>query len=47
VTGDEPGWHPVEVKTRDRELRVRARAGYLVGRPVGTPESGVNRNRDL
>ncbi|MGH9313282.1 MAG: VWA domain-containing protein, partial [Vicinamibacterales bacterium] len=46
-TGDEPGWHPVEVKTRDRELRVRARAGYLVGRPVGTPESGVNRNRDL
>jgi Ca-activated chloride channel family protein len=53
-TGGEPGWHPVEVKTRDRDLRVRARAGYLVGRPVGTPElgvnrneSGVNRNRDL
>lgn len=46
-TGDEPGWHPVEVRTRDRDLRVRARAGYLVGRPVGTPESGVNRNRDL
>jgi Ca-activated chloride channel homolog len=47
ATGDEPGWHPVEVKTRDRDLRVRARAGYLVGRPVGTPESGVTRNRDL
>jgi Ca-activated chloride channel homolog len=50
-TGDEPGWHPVEVKTRDRELRVRARAGYHVGRVVGTPESnsesGVNWNRDL
>jgi Ca-activated chloride channel homolog len=43
-TGGEPGWHPLEVKTRDRELRVRARAGYLVGRPVGTPEVGINRN---
>jgi VWFA-related protein len=49
ATGDEPGWHPVEVKTRDRDLRVRARAGYHVGRVVGTPEeeSGVTWNRDL
>jgi Ca-activated chloride channel family protein len=33
--GAEPGWHPVDVKTRDRDLRVRARTGYFVGRPGG------------
>jgi Ca-activated chloride channel family protein len=46
-TGDDPGWHPVEVKLRDRDLRVRARSGYLVGQPARTPESGVHQNRDL
>jgi VWFA-related protein len=31
--GPEPGWHSIEVRARDRDLRVRARAGYLVGHP--------------
>ncbi|MEO8258478.1 MAG: VWA domain-containing protein [Acidobacteriota bacterium] len=26
-----PGWHPLQVRTRDRALTVRARAGYTVG----------------
>jgi VWFA-related protein len=26
-----PGWHPLEVRTRDAELTVRARGGYSVG----------------
>jgi Ca-activated chloride channel homolog len=38
-TSDEPGWHPVDVKTRDRDLRVRARAGYFVGGSSGGAES--------
>jgi VWFA-related protein len=30
-----PGWHPVEIRTRDRDLSVRARSGYsrARGRP--------------
>jgi Ca-activated chloride channel family protein len=28
-----PGWHPLEVRTRDRQLVVRARGGYIVGPP--------------
>jgi len=30
-----PGWHPLEVRTRNRELTVRARGGYMSG-PVRT-----------
>jgi len=28
--GHEPGWHPIDLKTRKSELTVRARSGYLV-----------------
>lgn len=33
-----PGWRPLEVRTRDRDLVVRARAGYTVAGPVGEAE---------
>jgi VWFA-related protein len=26
----QPGWHPIELRTRDKDLVVRARSGYLV-----------------
>jgi Ca-activated chloride channel family protein len=26
-----PGWHPIDIRTRDRDLVVRARSGYIVG----------------
>jgi hypothetical protein len=31
-----PGWHPLVVRTRDRDLIVRARSGYIAGqsRPI-------------
>jgi Ca-activated chloride channel homolog len=29
--GPNPGWHPIEVRTRDTENTVRARGGYSVG----------------
>jgi hypothetical protein len=31
-----PGWHPLEVRARDKDLTVRARSGYIAGqsRPV-------------
>lgn len=29
--GREPGWHPIDLKTKKPELVVRARSGYLVG----------------
>jgi Ca-activated chloride channel homolog len=29
--GMEPGWHPLEVRTRDGRLTVRARSGYFAG----------------
>jgi Ca-activated chloride channel family protein len=33
--GREPGWHPLELKTKKTELVVRARSGYMVAdRPV-------------
>jgi VWFA-related protein len=33
-----PGWHPIDVRARDRNLVVRARSGYVVnGRPEGRP----------
>lgn len=28
--GTEPGWHPLEVRTRNRGLSVRARSGYVI-----------------
>jgi VWFA-related protein len=28
-----PGWHPLSVRVRDRELVVRARSGYFAGQP--------------
>jgi VWFA-related protein len=29
--GGNPGWHPLEVRARDRNLTVRARSGYFAG----------------
>lgn len=29
--GKQPGWHPLEVRTRDRRMTVRARSGYIAG----------------
>jgi hypothetical protein len=29
--GSAPGWHPIEVRTKDAEHTVRARGGYSVG----------------
>jgi Ca-activated chloride channel family protein len=29
--GERPGWHPLVVRTRDRNLSVRARSGYFAG----------------
>jgi len=35
-----PGWHPLEVRTRGRQLVVRARSGYMAGQPrTGSLES--------
>jgi hypothetical protein len=33
-----PGWRPLEVRARDRDLVVRARAGYTVAGTVGMAE---------
>ena len=35
-SSDRPGWHPLEVRARDRDLTVRARSGYFAGqsRPI-------------
>lgn len=35
--GERPGWHPLEVRTSDEDLVVRARSGYVVGN--GTSDS--------
>ncbi len=29
--GSKPGWHPLELRTRDKKLAVRARSGYIAG----------------
>jgi VWFA-related protein len=35
--GTRPGWHPIELRTRDASLVVRARSGYIVdGSPAGS-----------
>jgi VWFA-related protein len=36
-----PGWRPLEVRARDTDLRVRARAGYRVEGTIGSAESVV------
>jgi len=38
-----PGWHPLEVRTRDRRLVVRARGGYTVVQPTTDRFEAVNR----
>ena len=32
--GPAPGWHPIEVRTQDRDNTVRARGGYSRRRPA-------------
>jgi VWFA-related protein len=34
-----PGWRPLEIRARDRELTVRSRAGYTVGGASGNGEA--------
>jgi VWFA-related protein len=34
--GSKPGWHPLEVRLRDRHLSVRARGGYFAGPSSGS-----------
>ena len=29
--GTRPGWHPLEVRTRNKNLTVHARSGYITG----------------
>lgn len=38
--GVNPGWHPLVVRTRDRNLRVRARSGYFAGLSRPTLQGG-------
>ena len=40
---DEPGWHPLEVRTRDRKLSVRARSGYVMGSSSSSGSSAASR----
>jgi hypothetical protein len=41
--GNLPGWHPLEVRTRNRHLVVRARGGYMAGQPRTGKFEPVNR----
>jgi len=34
--GDRPGWHPLEVRTKKRNLVVHARGGYMAGTRTGS-----------
>jgi len=45
--GGQPGWHPLEVRTRRTDLTVRARSGYVVPARTGVSErqSGVSHQR--
>jgi len=38
-----PGWHPLEVRARGRQLVVRARGGYMAGQPRTDRFEAVNR----
>ena len=40
-----PGWHPLEVRARDRRLVVRARGGYMAGQPRTDRFETVNRRK--
>jgi hypothetical protein len=33
--GRQPGWHPLEIRTRRTDLTVRARSGYVVPARTG------------
>ena len=37
-----PGWHPIDIRTRQKDLVVRARSGYMV---QGQPEQSVGQRR--
>ena len=39
--GGQPGWHPLEVRTRRTDLTVRARSGYVVPARTGVTEQGA------
>lgn len=39
----QPGWHPLEVRARDRQMVVRARGGYIAGQPRTDRFDAVNR----
>jgi Ca-activated chloride channel homolog len=41
------GWRPLEVRARDTDLTVRARAGYRVDRAIGSVESGESVAGDI
>ena len=45
--GGQPGWHPLEVRTRRTDLTVRARSGYVVPARTGVSEkvAGVSHQR--
>jgi Ca-activated chloride channel family protein len=47
--GGQPGWHPLEVRTRRTDLTVRARSGYVVPARTGVSEkvTGVSHQRSL
>jgi Ca-activated chloride channel homolog len=38
-----PGWHPLEVRARNRQLVVRARGGYMAGQPAAARFGAINR----
>jgi hypothetical protein len=42
-----PGWRPLEVRARDTDLTVRARAGYRVDGAIGSVESGESVAGDI
>ena len=46
--GGQPGWHPLEVRTRRTDLTVRARSGYVVPARTGVTEqvAGVSHRRN-
>ena len=37
----QPGWRPLEVRTRNRKLVVRARGGYIAGQRPASPEAAA------
>ncbi len=34
--GERPGWHPLEIRTRKKNLVVHARSGYMSGPAPGS-----------